>query len=149
MAINQENYKNALHDLDYFKNLYVEESKRVNKLEKDLIKKQKILDDLIKKLNELELEKREFKKHISILENKNNALTLEKNNLKKDLGNLKVKLNDYDPRIKPFKPKVTKEDVLKVKGLLKNNTYRVTAEVTNLSIKTISHIKNGHYDHLK
>lgn len=148
MAVNQESYKNALHDLNYFKNLYTEESKRVNQLEKDLAKKQRILDDLVKKLNGLETDKRELRKSVSLLGNKNNMLLLEKDTLTKELSGLKIKLKEHDPRVKAFKSKVTREDVLKVRELIKTNTYRVTAEVTNLSIKTISYIKNGRYDYL-
>jgi chromosome segregation ATPase len=64
------------------------------------------------------------------------------------INRLRDELNSYHPKLKPMPKQVTLKDALYVKELSENNTYRDISKITGWSLKTISKIINGQYDHL-
>ena len=64
------------------------------------------------------------------------------------INRLRDELQSHHPKLKPMPKQVTSKDVFYVKELSANSTYREISKVTGWSLKTISKIINGQYDHL-
>lgn len=94
--------------------------------------------------NELE----QIKKYINLdsEENKNLNHRIEVQQI--TINNLRSKLEGYHPKLKPRTKQVTQKDVLYIKELSADKSYKEISKITSWSTKTISHVINGKYDDL-
>lgn len=123
----------------FFKNIldtdYIELKNEIVRLKEDCSKSNKLLKMESNRVEYLEKNIMDMESYVRELELK--------------IHNLNEELKEYNPNLKPMPKKVTKEKVIEVKNMIaKGLSYRVTSKETDISIKTISRIVNGYYNHL-
>lgn len=106
------------------------------------------LRNLQREYKKIKSELEQIKKYINLdsEENKNLKHSIEVQQI--TINNLRSKLEGYHPKLKPRTKQVTQKDVLYIKELSADKSYKEISKITSWSTKTISHIINGKYDDL-
>lgn len=106
------------------------------------------IKNLQREYKKIKSELEQIKKYINLdsEENKNLKHHIEVQQI--TINKLRSQLNSYHPKLKPRGKQLTSKDVLYIKELSEDKSYREISEITSWSIKTISHVINGKYDDL-
>jgi len=106
------------------------------------------MKNLQREYKKIKSELEQIKKSINLdsEENKNLNHRIEVQQI--TINKLRRQLEGYHPKLKPRIKQVTSKDVLYIKKLSVDKSYREISKITSWSTKTISHVINGKYDNL-